>query len=66
VTSEADYKKKAMARQALIRSARIAHSQGFSPEFWSMHPETQGMKFTFSLKEDILTHIAAFVWTFSR
>lgn len=66
MNTEEKYKNQILARAKLMQSARMAKSQGMGPEYWKSHPDIQGIKFTFSLRHDILTHIAHFVWTFSK
>ena len=66
MNSENDFKQKARAREALVKSAHFAHRQGVAQDFWMKHPSVQKIKFDFRLRDDILLHIAAFVWTFSK
>ena len=50
MNSENDFKQKARAREALLKSAHFAHRQGVAQDFWMKHPDIQKIKFDFMCK----------------
>lgn len=54
------------ARYTLHQSAKIARRDGYDPLTWKHHPRIQEIRAKYKLRDDILDHIVAWVWTFKR
>lgn len=54
------------ARRKLVMSARQARMQGFTREEWKNAQVVKEFTLNCELPNDIVEHISAFVWTFSR